>query len=100
MLKLGLKVSENVEDHLLYSELKEALAKAMDKLSDTERTCFTMNKIKGMTTSEISQALQMPLRTVQNHIFKAVKKIMQQIPVTVMILAVWIALGSILNVYM
>ena len=99
MLRFGLKVSENVEDHLMYSELKEALAKAMNKLSDKERTCFTMNKIHGMTTSEISQALQMPLRTVQHHIFKAVEKIMRQIPVTITVFAVLIALRSVLNVF-
>lgn len=99
VLRFGLKVSENVEDHLLYSELKEALAKAMDNLSDKEKACFTMNRIHGMTTSEISKELQMPLRTVQHHIFKAVEKIMRQIPVTTMIFAALIALRSILNVF-
>lgn len=99
VLRFGLKVNENVEEHLMYSELKAALAKAMDKLSDKERKCFTMSKIQGMTTNEISKALQMPLRTVQHHIFKAVEKIMRQIPVTTAILAVLIAFGSVLNVF-
>lgn len=99
VLRFGLKVNENVEEHLMYSELKEALVKAMDKLSDKERECFTMSKIQGMTTNEISKALQMPLRTVQHHIFKAVEKIMRHIPATMTIFALLIALGSALNVF-
>lgn len=99
MLKFGLKMSENVEEHMFYSELKEALAKAIGKLSEKEKTCFTMNKINGMTTSEISQELQMPLRTVQHHIFKAMEKIIRQIPVTITVFVVLIALRRALDVF-
>lgn len=99
VLRYGLKVSENVEDHLLYSELKTALAKAMEYLSENEKVCFTLNKIQGKTTNEISQILHMPLRTVQHHIFKALEKIVRHIPATMTVFAIFLALGTILNAF-
>lgn len=69
--ELGLTNSENPEQNLLFSELNQALLKAVNKLPERPKQVFKLKKFQGMSTAEIATQLNLSKSTVENHMNRA-----------------------------
>jgi RNA polymerase sigma-70 factor (ECF subfamily) len=63
----------------LGSEMQRANAKAMAELTGNERTAFVLRHFEGMPLEEIGQILGTRLNATKNTVFRAVKKLRQQL---------------------
>ena len=73
--KMALKGEEDTSKYILHSDLQKHLEEALNKLRPEERKIFEMNRFDGKKSKEISEELNIPLRTVQLRISKAVEKL-------------------------
>lgn len=64
---------------VLGSEMQRAIAKAMEELTGNERTAFVLRHFEGMPLEEIGQILGTRLNATKNTVFRAVKKLRQQL---------------------
>lgn len=67
--------SQHVEENAISKDIKEQIAKAMEKLTPRQREIFDMSRNREMTHKEIAQALGISVNTVQEHISTALKTI-------------------------
>lgn len=63
----------------LGSEMQRAVARAMDSLTGNERTAFVLRHFEGMPLEEIGQVLGTRLNATKNTVFRAVRKLRQQL---------------------
>lgn len=63
----------------LGSEMQRAIAAAMSELTGNERTAFVLRHFEGMPLEEIGQILGTKLNATKNTVFRAVKKLRQQL---------------------
>ena len=63
----------------LGSELQSAIAAAMAQLTGNERTAFVLRHFEGMPLEEIGQILGTRLNATKNTVFRAVRKLRQQL---------------------
>lgn len=63
----------------LGSEMQRAIAAAMSELTGNERTAFVLRHFEGMPLEEIGQILGTRLNATKNTVFRAVKKLRQQL---------------------
>lgn len=67
-------------DRLLHSvQMQQAVAAAMDRLSGNERTAFVLRHFEGMPLEEIGKVLGTQLNATKNTVFRAVKKLREQL---------------------
>src|SRR5215831_9376876 len=64
---------------LVSTEMKAKMAQALGLLTAVERIAFTMRHMEGRSVDEISQALKIKNSAAKNTIFRAVKKLRQQL---------------------
>jgi RNA polymerase sigma-70 factor (ECF subfamily) len=62
----------DTENYILYSDLQTHLDDALDKLPETYRQAFVMNRFDGLKYKEIAQKLEVSERTVEVRIGKAI----------------------------
>ncbi|MDO9634298.1 MAG: RNA polymerase sigma-70 factor [Paludibacter sp.] len=62
----------DTENYVLYSDLQDKLQIAVDKLPQTYKEAFMMNRFKGLKYKEIAERLQVSERTVEVRISKAI----------------------------
>jgi len=62
-------------------ELGQAIARAIADLPDQHRLVFTLKEIEGFKQSEISEILAIPVGTVKSVMFRAVKKLREDLAV-------------------
>jgi len=67
------------ERMLISTEMKAKMAKALGLLTPVERIAFTMRHMEGRSVDDISQALKVKNSAAKNTIFRAVKKLRQQL---------------------
>lgn len=67
--------SSQWEDYVLYSDFQKHLKAALGTLSERERDIFIRCLIEGRNTKEVSQELEIPLRTIQYNLQKATAKL-------------------------
>lgn len=60
---------------LAEKELQHKLAHALEEMPPTRRKVFEMSRFKGMSHQQIAQELSLSSRTVEAHIFQAIKQI-------------------------
>jgi len=60
-------------------EMQRAVASAMERLSGNERTAFVLRHFEGMPLEEIGKVLGTQLNATKNTIFRAVKKLREQL---------------------
>jgi RNA polymerase sigma-70 factor (ECF subfamily) len=60
-------------------EMQRAVASAMERLTGNERTAFVLRHFEGMPLEEIGQVLGTQLNATKNTVFRAVKKLRQQL---------------------
>ena len=64
---------------VLGSEMQRAIADAMAALTGNERTAFVLRHFEGMPLEEIGQILGTRLNATKNTVFRAVRKLRQQL---------------------
>lgn len=62
----------DTENYVLFSELQDKLAVALEVIPDTYREAFQMNRFEGLKYKEIAEKLQVSERTVEVRISKAI----------------------------
>ena len=60
-------------------EMQRAVASAMERLSGNERTAFVLRHFEGMPLEEIGKVLGTQLNATKNTVFRAVKKLREQL---------------------
>ena len=60
-------------------EMQRAVATAMERLSGNERTAFVLRHFEGMPLEEIGQVLGTQINATKNTVFRAVKKLREQL---------------------
>lgn len=63
----------DTENYILYSDLHEHLEEALDKLPETYREAFDMNRFEGLKYKDIAERLHVSERTVEVRIGKAIR---------------------------
>ena len=63
------------EEQLLRRERRQALAKALAKLPDRQRSVFMMSHYEGCTSREVSAITGLNESTVRVHLFRAIRKL-------------------------
>ena len=66
---------------VLSSEMKSKVAQSMSLLTPVERIAFTMRHMEGRSIDEIGETLKLNTSAAKNSIFRAVKKLRQQLEV-------------------
>lgn len=67
-------------DRLLHSsQMQKAVATAMEGLSGNERTAFVLRHFEGMPLEEIGEILGTQMNATKNTVFRAVKKLREQL---------------------
>jgi len=69
----------NPERMLLSSELRQRIGGAMQRLTTVERTAFVLRHFEGCSISEIGSVLKVKDEAVKNTIFRAVKKMRNEL---------------------
>ena len=67
--------AEAADDLVRTAEFKEALEKAISDLPEKQRTVFLMNRIDKMKYAEISEALDISVKTVEKHMSQSLIKV-------------------------
>jgi RNA polymerase sigma-70 factor, ECF subfamily len=66
---------------VLSAEMKSRVAQSMSLLTPVERVAFTMRHMEGRSIDEIGETLKLNTSAAKNSIFRAVKKLRQQLEV-------------------
>ena len=82
-----LQQSIEEEEHSIKSKL-DWVNKEIDSLPPKSKEIFVMNKRRGLTYKEISKILDISENTVESHISRALKRIRQNIPKSLLFLLV------------
>lgn len=67
--------ADSPEDILQHKELMKLLTTAVASLPEQRRLVFTLIKEQGMKSKDVADLLEISLRTVENHLYKAVKQL-------------------------
>lgn len=70
---------ENPHEIMEHRELYEKLNRLINQLPEQQRIIFRMIKENGLTAKQTAEILQLSPRTVETHIYKAVKRIEEEI---------------------
>jgi len=72
-------LSETPEEQMCWQELNEKIKELVILLPEQKRKVFIMSKLKGFSNAEISAALGLSIRTVENQLYRATKFIKERI---------------------
>lgn len=65
----------NVEEEVIAHELEEALEKGIEELPEKSRMIFKLNRLEGLSNSEIAAKIQLSEKSVEYHITKSLKQL-------------------------
>ena len=80
--KQDLKSFLDTEDDIFYSDLEQLAETAIDKLPVQQKEIFLLSKKENIPSKEIADKLNLSLRTVENQIYRAAKKIRETLKKT------------------
>jgi RNA polymerase sigma-70 factor (family 1) len=66
-------------DDIYFSDMQFRIGKLVEKMPPQRRQIFQMNKEQGLTNEEISIVLNLSKRTVENHMYRAISFLKQNI---------------------
>lgn len=94
-LAVNEKSYESVIQSVLSSELEERIHQAMEVLPEQCRLVFKLSRFEELKYAEIADQLDLSVKTVENHMGKALKIMREQLkdylPVLVLVMSVFIA---------
>tara|TARA_R110000850_G_scaffold120328_3_gene237694 strand:- start:2030 stop:2614 length:585 start_codon:yes stop_codon:yes gene_type:complete len=64
-----------IEDEMMYSDLVATTHILINSLPNIQQRVFRLNKLDGLTSTEISVVMNLSKRTIEHHIYLATKKI-------------------------
>ena len=67
------------DDHVWGTELGDRIATAMETLTPGERAAFTLRHVQGMSIKEIGEVLGLRSNAVKNAVFRAVRKMREEL---------------------
>ena len=70
-----LEISKEADDFLEYKDLKKLLAHVIGQLPDKCRKIYQLSRDQGLSNSEIAEKLSISVKTVENQITIAIRKI-------------------------
>lgn len=73
--KKELKIEELTQLNELNFELRDQLEKALEQLPEVGKRVFKLAYIDGYKTKDIAAELNISVRTVENHLYRSVKKL-------------------------
>lgn len=73
-------VQEPIENKIEFDELNEDILKSIEKLPDKCREVIKLSRYEGLSHKEIASKLEISVKTVENHITKALKVIRSALP--------------------
>ncbi|MEQ9286500.1 MAG: RNA polymerase sigma-70 factor [Cyclobacteriaceae bacterium] len=76
---VGFIDTSNKEEDIVFEDLKEYVAKAIDTLPGKCKTIFNLSRNSGLTYKEIAEELDISVKTVENQIGIALKKLREQL---------------------
>lgn len=68
-------LNNNTEDEIIYSDLNKYVQNGINQLAPIRKEIFTLSKQQGLTNDGIAQKLNISKRTVENHLYRAIKQI-------------------------
>ncbi len=71
--------SHNMEDDVFSSDIREGLTRAMRELPDKCREVFILSYVNGLKSKEIADAMDISVRTVEAHIYKALRLLREKL---------------------
>lgn len=71
--------SNNTEDDIIYSDLTNLTQGYIDELPLQQREIFLLSRKSNLSNKEIAEKLKISLRTVENQLYRATKKIKKQL---------------------
>jgi RNA polymerase sigma-70 factor (family 1) len=66
-------IANTTEQQVAFDELNALLDQQIGELPETTRKVFVLSRIQGFTIPEIAREIQMPVKTVEYHLTKALK---------------------------
>ena len=72
-------LKDNSSQKIIYKELREGIEAAIDQLPPKCRKIFEMSRMKDLKHKEIASRLNISIKTVDNHISEALKRIRIQV---------------------
>lgn len=64
-----------IEDEMVYTDLEATTDLLINSLPKTQQRVFKLNKMEGLTSTEISVLMNLSKRTIEHHIYLATKKV-------------------------
>ena len=74
--------TNTIEDQIDYFELHEKTLAIIDSLPATQKQIFKLSRLDGLRNDEISARLNIAKRTVEHHIYLALRTIKDKLPVS------------------
>jgi len=81
----------NMEDEIVHSDLKQLAESFINSLPDQQKEIFLLSKKENLSNKEIAEKLNLSLRTVENQVYRASKKIKDELKRNGAILSLFIA---------
>jgi RNA polymerase sigma-19 factor, ECF subfamily len=69
----------DVQDEVVVHELEEAVEKGIEMLPEKSRTIFKLNRLDGLSNSEIARQINLSEKSVEYHITKSLKQLKQSL---------------------
>lgn len=78
-LKLEELTLNPVEKRIIDQEQLNAIYRSIDQLPDKNKEVFQLSYIQGKSNTEISELLNISIRTVENHLYKALQELRKRL---------------------
>ena len=80
--EMELEFAEDHQEDIYYKELKERYKKALSQLPDKQRIVFMMSRMERFTYKEISDRLDISIKTVEKRMNRALKYLRKELDIT------------------
>ena len=79
LMELELKYYESGENSLIEKENLEKIYQAINSLSEIHREVIELSRFEGLKNKEIAERLNIPVRTVETRLFRALSSLKEQL---------------------